>query len=190
MLLGKPSKVFTFCSTANVAKTVVADLMSVAQVADDEAPTRDPIWAFMSISYGWIAHADIHTEPLRYPLPPSSLTSRFMGDVRFTAGIIWHMIIKSKFASSFAVHAPLSESDEQDQRAARVEVKAAVADYYNQEYITQDPNHAVIEPVVSGGLHPLVGTKRPGNYWQQRSSRDMHSFYAGKVLFLWGKAEY
>jgi len=60
--------------TANVAKTILADLMSVAQVADDEAPTGPPIWAFMSISYGWIAHADIHTERLRYPLPPSSLT--------------------------------------------------------------------------------------------------------------------
>ena len=69
---------YFFYHLANVGKKLVADLMSVVPIAhddgdddddsddDDDAPTPMPIWAFMSISYGWIAHADIHTESLRY----------------------------------------------------------------------------------------------------------------------------
>jgi len=114
-----------------------------------------------------------------------------MGDARFTAGIIWQMLLKSKFASSFAVHAPFHEPRAGDPRNAnaRAAIKYAAADYYNLEYNNQGPARAVQEPMASSALNPLVGTKRPNNYWQQTSSRDMHSFYAGKVLSLWGKAE-
>jgi hypothetical protein len=28
--------------------------------------TKDPLWTFLSVAFGWIAHADIHTEYLRY----------------------------------------------------------------------------------------------------------------------------
>ena len=51
-----------------IAKTIRADLMSVVQVVDNGVPPPPTEWAFMSLSFGWIAHADIHTEPLRYIL--------------------------------------------------------------------------------------------------------------------------
>jgi hypothetical protein len=64
-LHGKPSKVLTFQIILITGKTIRADLMSIVPVVNDGAPLPPIQWAFMSLSFGWIAHADIHTEALR-----------------------------------------------------------------------------------------------------------------------------
>jgi hypothetical protein len=104
-----------------------------------------------------------------------------MGDARFTAGIIWQMVTKAKYACSFAVHDPILESTARDEIPARQQIKTMVDGYYNHEYNRQAPNVTVSEQTDSSSLDVLVGTKRPINQWEQKSYKDMHSFYAGKV---------
>ena len=41
---------------------MMVDLMSLTSIGDD----RPPIWLFLSVSFGWIAHADLGTEKMRY----------------------------------------------------------------------------------------------------------------------------
>jgi hypothetical protein len=57
----KQSEVFLAHLSLNPGKPIPIDLMSVAPVDN----TRNTVWAFLSVAYGWIAHADIHTEHLR-----------------------------------------------------------------------------------------------------------------------------
>ena len=53
-----------FSSTSDLilVKPLVVDLMSVAPVDKSQQPT----WLFVSVAFGWIAYADIHTESWRY----------------------------------------------------------------------------------------------------------------------------
>jgi hypothetical protein len=50
-----------FTSQLTLGKIMVADLMSVEPL-DGKRP---PIWTFVSVAFGWIAHADIDTEKWR-----------------------------------------------------------------------------------------------------------------------------
>ena len=105
-----------------------------------------------------------------------------MGDARFTAGIIWQMVTKSKYTSSFAVHGPLMEPSMGDEAAARKEVKNSIEAYYNREYKRQKPDCAVSEQIDGPTLFELLGSKRPRDQWNHRGYNGMHSFYAGKVI--------
>lgn len=185
MLPGKLLKVIPSLSLLMLAKPVVADLMSITPIVDETQPPPPTIWAFMSISFGWIAHADIHTESLRYPLFTSHTeVFRFMGDSRFTAGILWQMLTKSKYASSLAIHYPLTDSSAEDEATSRKEVKSTIEDHYNRNYKQQDRELAVSEQMGNASLTELLGTKRPMTHWDQKSYKEMHSFYAGKVSNL------
>ena len=64
MLLGSLSNVFLFRTILIPVKRIVVDLMSVEPVDK----TTNPVWLFVSVAFGWIAHADIHTENWRYTL--------------------------------------------------------------------------------------------------------------------------
>ena len=64
MLPGKLSNVFPFNTILIPVKQIVVDLMSVEPVDK----TAEPVWLFVSVAFGWIAHADIHTENWRYTL--------------------------------------------------------------------------------------------------------------------------
>jgi hypothetical protein len=50
-----------FTSELTLGKKMIADLMSVEPL-DKKRP---PIWTFVSVAFGWIAHADIDTENWR-----------------------------------------------------------------------------------------------------------------------------
>src|SRR5271155_530188 len=49
---------------------MMVDLMSLTSIGDD----RPPIWLFLSVSFGWIAHADLGTDKMRYFQIISELT--------------------------------------------------------------------------------------------------------------------
>lgn len=60
--LGKLSDVRSFYTRRlMVVRKMPADLMSVTPVDG----MSEPLWSFLSVAYGWIAHADIDTEKLR-----------------------------------------------------------------------------------------------------------------------------
>jgi hypothetical protein len=62
MPLSKLLEVSHFHGKLILGKVMPVDLMSVSPVDLKE----ETVWTFLSIAYGWIAHADIHTEALRY----------------------------------------------------------------------------------------------------------------------------
>lgn len=184
MLPGKPSKVQASKIILITAKTIRADLMSVVQLVQDGVAPPPVEWAFMSLSFGWIAHADIHTEPLRYILYFFVLTVRFMGDARFTAGIVWQMASRAKYESSLAVHTPLFDDTLpwwQQEVTNRKQLKESIIQHYNDEY-ARGPYSSKIESRGSS-MDTLVGSKRPPEHWEQKGYKDMLSFYAGKVIY-------
>ena len=67
---GKLSNVLAYSTILIQVKRVVVDLMSVEPVDK----TAEPVWLFVSVAFGWIAHADIHTENWRYNLTTPKLT--------------------------------------------------------------------------------------------------------------------
>jgi hypothetical protein len=70
MLPGKLSNVLPYSIILNQVKRIVVDLMSVEPVDKSSGP----VWLFVSVAFGWIAHADIHTENWRYNLTTPELT--------------------------------------------------------------------------------------------------------------------
>jgi len=95
---GKPSIVFacTLCQVNCLDCHMMVDLMSLTPIPND----GPPIWFFLSIAFGWIAHADIGTERWRYSQIKSKLTSA--GLVRRVSSLV----LDTKWLSRKNTNAP------------------------------------------------------------------------------------
>lgn len=113
-----------------------------------------------------------------------------MGDVRFTAGIVWQMALRAKYESSLAIHTPLLDSNGpwwQQEITNRKQLKQSIIQHYNDEYAREPKTSKLESRDVS--MDTLVGSKRPPEHWEQKGYKDMLCFYAGKVIYYYSRLE-
>jgi hypothetical protein len=149
----------------------------------DDSP---PVWLFLSVSLGWIAYADIHTENWRYaPSLPICvrmqwLINRFAGDTRFTAGVLKKFVSMSRYDCSVAAYDHQTEKPttgtEKEQRQA---VKDGLKTFYQTAY-AKDGVVVSEAALASANLDDLITTIVPPDRWEMKSY-NLISLYAGKV---------
>jgi diacylglycerol kinase family enzyme len=150
---------------------MMVDLMSLTSIGDD----RPPLWLFLSVSFGWIAHADLGTEKMRWA-----------GNVRFSAGAAYQVVLKKKYKCSVATHgaqAPPADLNV-DAITQRTAIKNQLRDFYNERYNRRQVDYIHTELPKDGNIGDIIDSNLPMDKWQHANYEQMNCFYAGKAPWV------
>lgn len=107
----------------------------------------------------------------------------FVGDIRFTSGVIWEALCRRKSECSLAMHGDLARPTDPNANAVtqQISVKNELRTFYNEQYNRRHLDNAVSELPKQGAVGAIVDTHLPMDKWVHVAPESMNSFYAGKV---------
>ena len=107
----------------------------------------------------------------------------WVGDIRFTGGVLWEAVRRKKSECSVAMHGDLARPTDPNVNAVtqQISVKNELKTFYNEQYNRRHLDNAVSELPKQGAVGAIVDTHLPMDKWVHFAPKSMNSFYAGKV---------
>ena len=107
----------------------------------------------------------------------------WVGDIRFTTGVLWECVRVKTSECSVAMHGDLAQPTDPNANAVTQQnsVKDELKTFYNEQYNRRHLDNAVSELPKQGAVGAIVDTHLPMDKWVHVAPESMNSFYAGKV---------